>query len=48
MSTNGKIPPKKPYHTPKFIIYGDLGKLTKTSKMIGQDDGGKGNNKTGG
>ena len=47
MSTNEKIPPKKPYHTAKFVEYGNLARMTKSTKMAGQDDGGKGNNKTG-
>ena len=48
--TNGELPKpaKKPYTTPKLVIYGDLGNITKSvSNMTAHADGGVGlTNKT--
>jgi hypothetical protein len=35
-----KIPAKKPYQSPKLLVYGDLTEMTKATGRFGQIDGG--------
>jgi len=36
-----KIAKKKPYESPKLLVYGDLIQMTKTKGATGNKDGGK-------
>ena len=37
---SAKIPAKKPYESPKLLVYGDLTEMTKSAGRFGQLDGG--------
>ena len=41
--------PKKPYHSPKLIVYGNLAEITRANSELGMLDGGTiiGHRKTG-
>ncbi len=38
-------PIKKPYQTPKLLVYGDLAEMTRTTGMAGNRDGSVGSTK---
>jgi hypothetical protein len=40
-----KAQKKKPYQSPKLLVYGDLSQMTRSSGKIGQKDGGSGLNR---
>ncbi len=40
MKGEGNKPTKKPYQTPKLIVYGDIRKITETVGLKGNLDGG--------
>jgi hypothetical protein len=49
MNATEKESIKKPYHSPKFFVYGDIRKLTESGSTMGAGDGGSAySNKTGG
>lgn len=37
---------KKPYDTPRLLVYGDIREITQSNDMAGAPDGGMGNDKT--
>jgi len=38
---------RKAYASPRLVMYGNISQITRSVGMMGADDGGKGNNKTG-
>jgi len=48
MSSEGNKPPKRPYSTPRLVTYGDITRLTQSSKLLLRkaDGGGKLKTKT--
>lgn len=38
MKTRDKTDSKKPYHRPRLVVYGDLGKLTQALGFMGKAD----------
>lgn len=49
MKATDKESIKKPYHSPKIFVYGDIRKLTESGSTRGAGDGGAAySNKTGG
>jgi hypothetical protein len=48
MSSEGNTPPKRPYSTPRLVTYGDITRLTQSSKLLLRkaDGGGKLKTKT--
>jgi len=48
MKQPSEQPAKKPYQSPKLLVYGDLTQMTKAGGNRGRADGGKGLNKRSG
>jgi hypothetical protein len=46
MKTANEETIKKTYHGPQLHIYGDIRTITRANDMMGNADGGKGNDKT--
>ena len=40
MKQSSKTPAKKPYQSPKLLVYGDLTEMTKSTGRSGRLDGG--------
>jgi hypothetical protein len=47
MTQSFEVPPKKkPYQSPRLLVYGSLAQMTQATHPTGQIDGGKKMNKT--
>ncbi len=44
MKLLAKTVPKKPYQSPKLLVYGDLTEMTKSRGALGKSDGAVGGN----
>jgi hypothetical protein len=45
MKQTSERPAKKPYQSPKLLVYGDLTEMTKTAGIRHNLDGGSGNHR---